>query len=159
MKHIKKFEEVQDEMYIEYHDIDDILKAYLECALWTEEENDDLESKTIYDITEKSKKEAIEQIEWFVDSAGEALNNIEDSSIGYDLWLTRNGHGAGFFDKNYDKDIIDFLLFLCDELGEAYLHVIDDKFEINTYGNYKEVDIEEHKKDMKFKRDLKKYNL
>jgi hypothetical protein len=33
--------------------------------------------------------------------------------IGHDLWLTNQGHGAGFWDRNIDKDMEDKLTSLC----------------------------------------------
>lgn len=163
MKYIKKFEEIQQDIEIEYHDIDDILKAYFECALWTEEDNQEINEKdlNIHDITDESKQEAREQIEWFVETAGDALNDIKDDSIGNDLWLTRNGHGAGFWDRKYDEDVRELLTFLCYNLGEAYIEVDDnDKIRIYSYSDkYKTIDINKYKENREFDKILKKYNL
>ena len=43
--------------------------------------------------------------------------------IGHDLWLTRNHHGAGFWDRGYPKDLADRLTELSQSLGERSLMV------------------------------------
>ena len=43
--------------------------------------------------------------------------------IGHDLWLTRNGHGAGFWDGDYPDDIEDTLTKGAEALGECYVEV------------------------------------
>lgn len=165
MKYIKKFEELQDdfEEYVEidYHNIDIILESYFSCALELESDEEEFEDKTTYDITDESRKQAKEQIEWFVNTAGSALNDIQDDSIGYDLWLTRNGHGAGFWDRGYDEDVTSILMFLCENLGESYIEIDNnDKVRIYSHSNkYKTVDIEKYKKDRKLHKDIKKYNI
>lgn len=142
------------------HYIDDILKNYLECVLWTEEYDEEVKDKTIYDFSEKSKKEATEQIKWFVDMSGDALDDISDESIGHDLWLTRNGHGSGFFDRGYDDDIEEILSYLSNILGEVYLEVgDDDKIDFIGSDKYKDFDFEQYKKDKELKKTMSKYNL
>lgn len=44
---------------------------------------------------------------------------------GHDLWLTRNGHGAGFWDRDYGK-LGDILTDAAHAMGECYLYVGDD---------------------------------
>lgn len=48
------------------------------------------------------------------------------SKIGHDFWLTRNGHGSGFFDGDYDDDIGEALTDIAQSFGEAYLYLGDD---------------------------------
>lgn len=77
-------------------DITKILTAYLVCALWTEEKFD---GRTIEDIGASTKTTATKEITEFVTKAGDLLNDIDEEQIGHDFWLTRNHHGAGFFDR------------------------------------------------------------
>jgi len=160
MKYIKEFENYDEESE---HDIDDILDAYLECVIFTEEGTqvdygiDPFEDKTIHDFYDDSKKHAIEQIEWFVSVAGENIDDISDDSMGHDLWYTRNGHGVGFWDRGYKNDISDILCHLCDILGYADTWVDSDgKIHIDTSDEkYKKFDLEQYK----LERKAKKYNL
>lgn len=45
----------------------------------------------------------------------------DDSQNGHDFWLTRNRHGAGFWDRGYPDEIGDALKEASQKFGEAYL--------------------------------------
>ena len=47
-------------------------------------------------------------------------------SVGHDFWLTRNGHGAGFWDGDYEKEIGIKLTELSQQFGECHAYVGDD---------------------------------
>jgi hypothetical protein len=49
----------------------------------------------------------------------------DDDRIAHDFWLTRNHHGAGFWDGDYG-DIGDRLTEIAQEWGAAYLYLGDD---------------------------------
>ena len=70
-------------------------RAYKECALWTEEEEIDtslyFNTETLLKMNNDCKK--------FVEQAGDLLDDWFASDAGHDFWLTRNGHGAGFWDR------------------------------------------------------------
>ena len=153
MKHIKKFENYEKE--IEEHAIKDIVDSYLSAALWTSEEQEDFDGLNDDDFSEETEKKAFEDVEWFVKVAGKYLNNISDDMIGHDLWLTRNGHGAGFWDRGYDEETYKHLVDICDFMGYADIYVSDDgKIEINSK-ELRDSDIE----DYKLKKVTNKYNL
>lgn len=96
-------------------DFSEILNGYLECILWTESdlENDTLENvlvdKTIFDFTKDSIKRSLDDITKFlniavVEAENELIYYVNDpSQLGVYFWLSRNGHGVGFFDNNHDK--------------------------------------------------------
>ena len=144
-------------------DINEILKGYIDCALWTEEErlkqendiysededeeyNDmseidkivsiqskfnskSFDSFTSEDIDVNSKIEAYNDIKKFIQSVGdeaidEAISENGLDRLGMDIWLTRNRHGAGFFDREYvNHDILEKSAL---DLGEKYLVIGDD---------------------------------
>ena len=108
----------------------DILDGYLKAALWAEtDDNDDpLEDNyTARDIDSGSISKAKRDIKKFVQMAGDLLmvDGNDEEQIGHDLWLTRNGHGAGFWDGDY-PEAGDELTKLCERLGEKYIYVGDD---------------------------------
>lgn len=116
-------------------EINEILKGYLESALWTEEER--LNNETHYedrefsieDIDSDSKINAYSDIKKFIEKAGtEAINEAITENglfkLGMDIWLTRNGHGAGFFDYSYENEEI--LMKTAKSLGSKYLYIGDD---------------------------------
>ena len=102
------------------------LGGYLECALWTSEHDE----ATIFDFDPESSAEAQDICSQFEAEQAEALERYYDktgrteSSAGHDLWLTRNGHGAGFWDRISDDDFPE----LCEAakaLGECYVFAHD----------------------------------
>jgi len=142
------------------HDINEIVNCYLICALWTNDDEEEFEGKTIYDFSEESKKLAESEIKWFVTVAGDAIDDIPDDILGHDLWLTRNGHGSGFWDRGYNEDIEKILVDLSKELGYTDIYVGDDDLiYLSGTDRYKDFDVEQYKKDVELKKDVRKYNL
>lgn len=165
---IRNFSQSLNEVYVgidgklqdmSQSDINEILKGYIECALWTEEENlkdeatsdiedyddmDDVEKiiqlkgkldkKTFTafvseDIDLDSKIEAYNDIKTFIKTAGdnavqEAINENGLFKLGMDIWFTRNGHGAGFFDHNYENE--DILINAGKNLKPIDIYIGDD---------------------------------
>ena len=156
-----------DNLHLDDNDLNEILKGYLESALWTEEERlkDDVESTndvvtnnyddeegetedelrfmrimnnfqkksiesfTREDIDPDSLIQAFLDIKKFIINAGsiairEALENNDKFQLGKDVWLTRNRHGAGFFDHNYKHETE--LTIAAENLKEVDLYVGDD---------------------------------
>lgn len=77
-------------------DIEKILTAYLVCALWCENKDD----KSISDVGISTQIMARKDIKTFVEKTGDLLKDIDEEQIGHDFWLTRNHHGAGFWDRD-----------------------------------------------------------
>lgn len=50
----------------------------------------------------------------------------DEAQNGHDFWLTRNGHGVGFWDRGYDKEVGDALTKASESFGEVDLYVGDD---------------------------------
>lgn len=77
-------------------DFNKIVHAYLHAALWTSELDSEYD---IHEINDDSISKAVSDCKKFIEVSGDLLNGLEDSQIGHDFWLSRNGHGAGFFDR------------------------------------------------------------
>jgi hypothetical protein len=102
------------------------IEGYLEAILFTESE--ELEGMSIYDFGEEARIIAGEACGRFLLKADTILDQADtsDDQIGHDFWLTRNGHGAGFWDSPElygGKDNADALTEIADGFGysEAYL--------------------------------------
>jgi len=72
-------------------------------------EKKNIESFSREDIEPNSLIKAYQDIKEFIRLAGdEAVNEaIQENGyekLGMDIWLTRNGHGAGFFDHSYENE-------------------------------------------------------
>ena len=55
------------------------------------------------------------------------VNHTELEYIGHDLWLTICGHGAGFWDGDWEEAIATQLSEWCRKHGEIQLYVGDDR--------------------------------
>ncbi len=86
--------------------------GYVECALWsstdesTDSGGDPLDDN--YgpdDITVKTRKEMRADCDAFVKECRHRLatSGLSDSRAGHDFWLSRNGHGSGFWDEGLGK--------------------------------------------------------
>lgn len=78
------------------------------------------------DFTPESIATIRSEVESFVESAREALPNTVDSlnaeMFGHDFCLTRNRHGAGFWDRGLGE-VGDILTELSHPWGETYVNV------------------------------------
>lgn len=128
--------------------IDDIVRQYLGTALWsstiTETDEDGEEQDTpadelfsVDDCDEESLKQAYADVRTFLQDAlkigltPDVMDEfgMEYDRIGHDLWLTRNGHGAGFWDGDYESDDLDLgdkLSELAHAYGESYIFPNED---------------------------------
>jgi hypothetical protein len=112
-------------------------ESYLECALWsshqdsTDDEDNamfDFDNKSISDFDEKTLDELLAWANKFY-SDNEALileSELDDSEVGHSLWLSQNGHGAGFFDYMDDTGACDKLHELA-IYNEVQLYIGDDE--------------------------------
>ena len=114
---------------------EDFFDGFLECALWSST-NDDGEPLDddfgVEDIAPESLKELRTDCVDFY-NANERLLDIAtrqigrpDSYHGHDFWLTRCGHGAGFWDRGYKHGIGDKLTEAAKVYGNVDLYVGDD---------------------------------
>ncbi len=74
------------------------LEAYTECALWSSTD-DDGEGLEGLDVAPETHDAFAEDCEAFVASEWNDLQHLDAGQSGHDFWLTRNGHGAGFWDR------------------------------------------------------------
>lgn len=106
-----------------------VLDAYIECALWStpasewdgceflDQTDRSLHSKTLADMEADCKL--------FLSLMPE--NSIPDAQLGHDFWLTRNFHGAGFWDRGLGG-VGEQLTQLAKQFGEFELYVDDDGY-------------------------------
>jgi len=104
------------------------LQAYLQCALWSSSDDNDepLDNNfSAMDLSEETYRKMEEDCNKFV------LENWNDiymdlEKAGHDFWLTRNGHGAGFWDGDWEKETGERLTKASEAFGEFDLYVGDD---------------------------------
>lgn len=117
--------------------MNNFLVSYIETALWSsnDEHGEPLDSAKYADVelhpdTLKRFETDCEQFEtaYLNLIAGlddSVLRSIPDH-IAHDFWLTRNRHGAGFWDGDYPEPLATQLTDLSHTFGECDLYIGDD---------------------------------
>jgi len=112
--------------------IETILTQYLACMIWSTI-GDDCESLDaeydIEDISQETKdscqSDIIEFINLLKRENVEWSQHVSLAAFGNDFWLTRNGHGAGFWDRGLG-DLGDKLTKYAETFGDECPYVGDD---------------------------------
>lgn len=101
---------------------------YVETALWssTDENGEPLDSSYGFndvspETLEKMKADCLE----FLIEADEFLADMDAGQAGHDFWLTRCGHGAGFWDRGLGE-VGEKLTEISKGFGSVDLYVCDD---------------------------------
>lgn len=114
-------------------DVDAMLAAYTECALWSSSDNDDDAGTTLgenygpADLAPSTRAAFRRDCKAFAAAAGPMLSNLDATQVGHDFWLTRNRHGAGFWDGDYPEILGETLTTLSRQFGEQHLVVENGK--------------------------------
>lgn len=108
-------------------------RHYLICLLWstTDESRDDGgdpldDNYGIEDIDPESLALACAEADAFALANADDLAEWSDEQAGHDLWLTQNGHGTGYWDRDLaNKATRDRLTDAAHALGERYAYLGD----------------------------------
>ena len=111
--------------------MDMFTSSYIEAALWSSTDNVDdsggepLDANyDINDIEPTTLAQIIEDCKQFqTDHADLIADNLERA--GHDFWLTRNHHGAGFWDGDWPEPAATILTQSANAWGEVDLYVTD----------------------------------
>lgn len=122
--------------------LDEFTRAYIECALWSSmDESDDRggnpmdENYSADDLAPETLEKIIADCEKFQrenghDIATGCTNTCKGCSdleyAGHDFWLTRVGHGTGFWDGDWTEEAGERLTAASKQFGEVNLYVGDD---------------------------------
>jgi hypothetical protein len=113
--------------------LDRFTQAYVECALWssTDDDGEPLDRRfSVEDIAPDTLAEMVEDCRAFqndnwIDLAENAPDWYSMECAGHDFWLTRNHHGAGFWDRDLG-DVGERLTDAAHAAGEVDLFVGND---------------------------------
>ena len=94
--------------------LDEFVRAYIACALWSSTDDNDEPLDRRFDdgaFTKKALRQMRAECRDFIQANRELLdacdagrNGWSDAAQhGHDFWLTRNHHGAGFWDRGYGE--------------------------------------------------------
>ena len=115
--------------------MDETTRAYIECALWASTDNADetggepLDANygpdDMADETREQMAADVADFAAYVEREGIDRSAWTDAQFGHDFWLTRNRHGAGFWDRGHGE-AGDALMQAAHTYGETDLYVGDD---------------------------------
>lgn len=127
--------------------MDAVYAAYVETLLWTEHCNGTIGKDHYYcsgrsdcdtsfgdyfgeeDLADEARERVRAEVEEFVNvcqaDRPDVFDGIPDEQIGHDFALTRNGHGAGFWDRGLGERGM-WLTAMAKPYGSESLYVGDD---------------------------------
>lgn len=123
-------------------DVETAVRAYFECALWASTDDYGQALDRSYNIDDIAAADVEAAADFVRDFITENRADIDAAiahptvrytmeSVGHDLWLTRNRHGAGFWDRGLGE-IGDRLTKAAHAAGESTLYV-NDSNRLNLY--------------------------
>lgn len=120
-------------------ELDHFTLAYIEAGLWSSQDNDDepLDSRfSVDDISSDTLMQMVKDCAEFQAACshffemrfykGRNPSGSVTEYAGHDFWLTRNGHGAGFWDGDWKSEAESLLDRTSKQFGEYSLYVGDD---------------------------------
>ena len=108
-------------------DTTEFCAAYQEALLWAEAPDGETWSADMLSFEAVKIIEA--DCERFLSLVGGLIPEGEESQAGHDFWLTRKGHGAGFWDGDWDhvgEDAVKRLTDAAKGFGMQWPYVGDD---------------------------------
>ena len=116
---------------IEEKNLSRFTRAYIEALFFTDASPDSEQEIQDNATFENFAQETVSKI--IADCAAFELANralldqaSDDDQNGHDFWLTRNRHGAGFWDRGYPEAIGEALTEAVHGFGETSLYLGDD---------------------------------
>jgi hypothetical protein len=116
---------------LEYKNLNPFTQAYIDAIFFTDasEDNPEFEGLGFGDFAHETITKILHDCALFemlnyriLAKAGTPEQN------GHDFWLTRNSHGAGFWDRGYPKEVSDTLTDAAKKCGELHLVKGDNDF-------------------------------
>lgn len=109
------------------------VSAYIECALWSSTDDDDVPldrldasfaPDTLWRMRNDCKAFLAANVTHILEASGREVDPF--ILAGHDFWLTRNGHGAGFWDGDWPEPQASALTNAAKAFGEFHLYIGDD---------------------------------
>lgn len=120
--------------------LDDFTRGYIEAAFFTDEERleeEGLEAPGVTDLAPETFSRMVADCQAFLAKHAALLDKAEcsrgaggyskESQAGHDFWLTRNGHGCGFWDGDWSEPEDVELTKAAQSFGQCDLYVGDDQ--------------------------------
>jgi len=121
----KLFSEKFPRLFAEFFD------QYQETALWASRDDNGESLDRVFEVSDLSDAATCkmrEDCNKFLDENYDLIS--EDlTRAGHDFWLTRNRHGAGFWDGDWEESVGKLLTERAKAFGECLITVCDDDSE------------------------------
>ena len=82
-----------------FNSLDTFTQGYVEAVFWLLDE--EIKGATFADLSAEALASIIEDCRDFQSANAADLGEIDGHQAGVDFWLTRNRHGAGFWDRGH----------------------------------------------------------
>lgn len=114
-------------MDITFKSLTDFEKGYVTAALWTFDNNAPSGEystsgrvETLFPLIDQAALQSMRDdcTKFQADNKELLAQAGKDSQNGHDFWLTRNHHGSGFWDRDYDKEVEGTVLLVGDILTD-----------------------------------------
>lgn len=101
--------------------------AYIEAALWSTSTDDGMDflDNGEFEVSREFREKAAKDCQDFFNKIVDLEHNLTDEQLGHDFWLTRNGHGTGFWDRGLGE-VGKKLSNVARSFGPCELYVGDD---------------------------------
>ena len=101
-----------------------VADAYFAAVFFTDsgEPSDPLTGEE--EISDEAREQVTAEIDQFLSKAGDLVDGWTAEQIGHNLWLDRNGHGTGFWDRDLPNG--NELSNIAKEMGFRWPYAGDD---------------------------------
>ena len=106
--------------------LDAFTQAYIECALWVGIVDDNDGQYTLDDLAQEALAVMTADCAAFQRDHADDITTGTDQRAGHDFYLTRNRHGAGFWDGDWSPEVGKRLTDAAHTYGPQDLYVGDD---------------------------------
>jgi hypothetical protein len=110
-------------------------ETYMEAALWSSTDNSTEnggdpfdQNYSVENISPETMQNMLDTCKNFMNKCGDLLDNVDADKAGFDLWLTQNRHGSGFWDREYPEKIGEKLTKIAHTFPEKNLYLGDDGY-------------------------------
>lgn len=123
----------------DFRALDDFTQGYVEALFWTQggDEESELGDTGFMDMSPMSILKAKQDCARFQQTAKTLLaqaygkpisggKEYDAAHAGHDFWLTRNGHGVGFWDRGFENALGEALSDVAEAFGGSDAHLGDD---------------------------------
>ncbi len=125
--------------------LDEFTQGYIAAALWSTNDestpqggepldsnydSSDIDPETLAEIVQDCKNFQLQHaplLDEYYKQIQPKDGATPQAMAGHDYWLTRNGHGCGFWDRDIDEQLGQQLTEACKKAGEVWWYVGDSK--------------------------------